>query len=487
MLLQKEHFIKKYSGSKISPQQILDMPERVIQFGTGVLLRGLPDFFIDRANKAGDFNGRIVVVKTTGSDAGSDFHNQNNLYTHIIKGYADGQAVNETIINASVSTVMHAATDWVAILEKSGKAEINILISNTTEQGLVYTDEDLTAEAPKSFPGKLLVYLMKRFEILGDVPESRMIVIPTELLEYNGALLKEILNKHTEKHQVGRAFCDWMEKRVIFCNSLVDRIVPGKPDKEILQSYWEELGYQDELLIVSEPYNLWAIEGGPEIREILTFAKGNEGIKITDNIALYKELKLRLLNAAHTFSAGVALMQNLETVTESMQDSNFEAFISQLTKDISASIALEIDEGVKEKFASAVLDRFRNPNIRHYWKSIIFSYTEKFKIRCIPLMKEYYRKYRKFPESMVQGLAAYFSVSIPAMATSEGYIAEVGNLKIKLNDPFSDKIYHSKISNGDIETINEYIAKYFLENEDQEMIKELQNVCVDFYQQSSKA
>lgn len=487
MLLEKKHFIEKYSDGKTSPAQIFEFPERVLQFGTGVLLRGLPDFFIDRANKTGDFKGRIVVVKTTGSDAGSDFEQQDHLYTHIIKGYADGVAVNETIINGSISQVLHAKADWKAILEKSGIPEINILISNTTEQGLVYVDDDITAQPPQSFPGKLLSYLMKRFELLGDVPQSQVVVIPTELLEYNGDLLKKILKKHIEQHQVDQSFIDWMEKRVVFCNSLVDRIVPGKPDREILQSYWKELGYEDELLIVSEPYNLWAIEGTPEVKEILTFAKANDGIKITDNIAVFKELKLRLLNAAHTFSAGVALTHGLETVTDSMHDADFESFISQLTRDIRASIALQIDEDVKEKFAADVLDRFRNPNIRHYWKSIIFSFTEKFKIRCIPLMKEHYRKFGSFPESMVKGLAAYFMVSIPAMQSEEGFFAEAGNLKIKLNDPFSEKIYNSKISNGDIETINEYIANYFLENEDQEMIKELQNVCVEYYQQTSKA
>lgn len=487
MLLEKKHFIEKYSDGKTSPQEILEYPERILQFGTGVLLRGLPDFFVDHANKTGDFKGRIVVVKTTGSNAGTDFEQQDHLYTHIIKGYADGKAINESIINASISQVLHAKADWETVLEKAGIPEINILISNTTEQGLVYTDDDITAQPPQSFPGKLLAYLMKRFELLGDVLQSEMVIIPTELLEYNGDLLKSILKKHIEKNLVDQSFIDWMEKRVVFCNSLVDRIVPGKPDKEILQSYWKELGYEDELLIVSEPYNLWAIEGTPEVKEILTFAKANEGIKITDNIAVFKELKLRLLNAAHTFSAGVALTHGLETVTESMHDAEFEGFISQLTKDIRASIALQIDEDVKEKFAADVLDRFRNPNIRHYWKSIIFSFTEKFKIRCIPLMKEHYRKFGKFPESMVKGLAAYFMVSIPAMQSDGGFFAEAGNLKIKLNDPFSEKIYNSKISNGDIETINEYIANYFLENEDQEMIKELQNVCVDYYQQTSKA
>jgi hypothetical protein len=35
------------------PDTVFDLPEKVLQFGTGVLLRALPDYFIDKANRAG--------------------------------------------------------------------------------------------------------------------------------------------------------------------------------------------------------------------------------------------------------------------------------------------------------------------------------------------------------------------------------------------------------------------------------------------------
>ena len=54
------------------------LPEKVLQFGTGVLLRGLCDYLIDKANKNGVFNGSIVMVKTTGPDV-SEFQMQDNL------------------------------------------------------------------------------------------------------------------------------------------------------------------------------------------------------------------------------------------------------------------------------------------------------------------------------------------------------------------------------------------------------------------------
>lgn len=487
MILNHHNFIAKYQDLQIAPDKILAFPERVLQFGTGVLLRGLPDYYIDKANKEGHFQGRVVVVKTTGSSAGSEFANQDNLYTHIIKGVANGQLVEEEIINASISRVLHATADWQEVLACARRPEIDILISNTTEQGLVFTQEDFNDETPKSFPGKLLVYLIERYQAIGQQPESALMVIPTELIEHNGDLLKGILAKHMAYHPCPDGFATWLENHIVFCNSLVDRIVPGKPDTAILEAYWTDLAYQDDLLIESEPYNLWAIEGPAGIEEKLGFAQGNEGIKLTDDITVYKELKLRLLNACHTFSAGVALLSSLETVTESMQDAGFEDFITKLTADIRASIAFPIDDQVKIKFAADVLDRFRNPNIRHYWKSIVFSFTEKFKIRCMPLMKEYYKRHGSFPERMVQGLAAYFAVSIPAYQADGSYYSEPGNLKIKLNDPYSEKLYTAKLAGGDIDLIHKYIADYFLENEEELMVTDLQNLCAEFYQQTNKA
>src|SRR3954464_9939563 len=138
------------------------LPEKVLQFGTGVLLRGLPDYYIDKANKAGIFNGRIVVVKSTGNSDTNEFEKQDCLYTHCICGVQKGMQVNYNIVNASISRVLHANSQWEAILACAANPALQIIISNTTEVGIVYTEESIFNVSPASFPGKLLAFLYRR-------------------------------------------------------------------------------------------------------------------------------------------------------------------------------------------------------------------------------------------------------------------------------------------------------------------------------------
>src|SRR4026209_30289 len=85
----------------LPPKNIFELPERVLQFGTGVLLRGLPGYFIDKANREGVFNGRIVVVKSTGSGTVQDFKEQDGLYTICVRGMQGGEIIEENIISSS--------------------------------------------------------------------------------------------------------------------------------------------------------------------------------------------------------------------------------------------------------------------------------------------------------------------------------------------------------------------------------------------------
>ena len=103
MILSKEnlHHIKK--DNVVLPQSnTFNLPEKVLQFGTGVLLRGLPDYFINKANQQGVFNGRVAVVKSTKGDT-SEFDNQDSLYTLCIRGLEDGQLVSENNVSSAIS------------------------------------------------------------------------------------------------------------------------------------------------------------------------------------------------------------------------------------------------------------------------------------------------------------------------------------------------------------------------------------------------
>ncbi|MFZ4477124.1 MAG: altronate oxidoreductase, partial [Saprospiraceae bacterium] len=237
--LNKDIFMQRAA----SGASLLALPERILQFGNGVLLRGLPDYYVDAANKQGIFNGRIVIVKTTPGSI-EDFKKQDFLYTHRIKGFQNGQVVDETHLNASISRVLSAKEQWQDILDCAADPTINIIFSNTTEQGFVYVEENLgEMESPNSFPAKLLACLHHRFQKIGHLENSKICIIPTELVENNGDKLRSFLKNLSKFNGLSADFEAWLDERVVICNSLVDRIVPGKPVPEILECYQNELQF----------------------------------------------------------------------------------------------------------------------------------------------------------------------------------------------------------------------------------------------------
>lgn len=391
-------------------ESLFGLPEKVIQFGTGVLLRGLPDYFIDKANKQGLFNGRIVVVKSTEGGDLDAFDTQDGLYTHCIRGIADGQPVDETVINASISRVISASRDWALVMECATNPDLSVVISNTTEVGIVLVKESIHLDPPSSFPGKLLALLYRRFKHFQGNPKKGMVIIPTELIPDNGKKLESIVLELAHQNGLETAFIDWLEHANCFCSSLVDRIVPGKLPARDQEEMENKLGYTDELMILSEVYRLWAIESDQEqVREILSFGKADDGVVIVPDINVHRELKLRLLNGSHTFACALAFLAGFTTVKEAMDDPGFLSFIRGLMLEeiIPAITNGELSEEQAQQFAARVLDRYRNPYIEHRWISISFQYTGKMALRNVPLILAYHRKYNKVPRNMSFGFAAY--------------------------------------------------------------------------------
>lgn len=253
--------LSRYNLNKINlPEQslpgerIFELPEKVLQFGTGVLLRGLPDYFIDKANRNGIFNGRIVVVKSTDTGSATDFDKQDGLYTVYTKGIENGKEINEQVICSAISRVLSAANDWDAILEVAQSPHLQVVISNTTEVGIKLVKEDISKHPPLSYPGKLLAVLYKRYQAFNGSPDSGLTIIPTELITDNGKKLESIVLELAHLNKLEPAFMDWLESHNRFCNSLVDRIVPGRPDKALNDELEAKSGYTDNLSIIAEPY-----------------------------------------------------------------------------------------------------------------------------------------------------------------------------------------------------------------------------------------
>jgi tagaturonate reductase len=409
MILSQENLNHIYLEGLIKPDTgIFELPEKVLQFGTGVLLRGLPDYFIDKANRQGVFNGRVAVVKST-SGSTSEFDEQNSLYTLCIRGIENGAQVSQNIISSAISRVISANDDWNAILEIAQSTDLQIIVSNTTEVGIQLVNESINQNPPLSFPAKVLAVLYQRFKTLGS-KNSGLVIIATELIPDNGKKLGAIVLELAQFNKLESDFITWLQEENKFCNSLVDRIVPGKPDATTLTEFENELGYTDNLLSMSEPYSLWAIEGDAKVTDLLTFAQVDKGVVIAEDIEIYRELKVRLLNGTHTLSSGIAFLSGINLVKDAMQNEQIKNYVDKvMAKEIAPAIPCQVTKEQTTAFASTVKDRFANPSIAHLWLNITFQYSMKMKIRIMPLLLNHYKLYNNIPENIAFGFAAYLT------------------------------------------------------------------------------
>lgn len=417
------------------PDDVFDLPEKVLQFGTGVLLRGLPDYFIDKANRAGVFNGRVVVVKSTSGGDSVAFEKQDGLYTLCVRGLEDGKQVEENIICSAISRVLSAKDEWAAVLKCAHNPEMQIVISNTTEVGIELVKEDIHQHPPVSFPAKLLAFLYERYKAFDGSSQCGMVIVPTELITDNGKKLESIVFELAHLNGLEENFIEWLEKHNHFCNSLVDRIVPGKPDAAAKQKLENKLGYQDDLITMSEVYRLWAIEGDEKVKSVLSFASVDAGVVITPDITVFKELKLRLLNGTHSLSCGVAFLAGITSVKEAMDDKIVSGFIKNLmTEEIAKAIPYDLPQADAQAFAAKVLDRFRNPSIEHHWINITLNFTQKLEMRVVQVLQRYAELYKSVPENFALGFAAYIVFMNPVKKDGDVYYGTANGKDYPIKD-----------------------------------------------------
>ncbi len=283
----------------------------------------------------------------------------------------------------------------------------------------------ISATPPTSFPGKLLAFLYARFQAFDGSEESGLVIVPTELISDNGTKLESIVIELAHRNGLESTFLDWLESANHFCNSLVDRIVPGKPNADTYKTLTHELGYEDKLLTVSEVFRLWAIEGDEYVKQVLSFHKVDEGVFIEPDINLFRELKLRLLNGTHTLSCGLAYLSGFDNVISAMQNEKISAYISNLMMaELGLAIPYPMDEKTPQRFGMQVLDRFRNPHLNHQWLSITLNYSSKMKMRNVPTLLRYYEVFNCVPEYFSLGFAAYLCFMKPVAKERFVYFGE---------------------------------------------------------------
>jgi len=442
-------------SSKVSkPVSDFDkLPVKVIQFGSGNFLRGFADFFIDKANRQGIFNGRIVVVQSTTQGAKDSFATQDYLYTLLEQGIQEGKPTRQYSIISAIKECLSAQTQWEKVLEYAENPDISVILSNTTEAGVVLDKNDsVSGIPPVSFPAKLTAVLYRRWQKWGnDAPGFT--ILPCELLVDNGSKLRQIVLELAKLHKLSSEFVAWVSDKNAFCNTLVDRIVPGKPAD--LQSIFEQIGYIDDMLTACEFYRLWAIEGSNELLEKVPFLKVDSGIIVRSDITPYRELKLRILNGGHTIAVAFGFLKGFITVDECLEDTETGVFFENVIRnEIAVSLPFETSQTLQ--FANDVLMRFRNPFLHHQLLSICLEYTMKMRMRNIPTFFRYYEKFGKVPVLMCKGFAAYL-VFMHNIREENGKYFGVRNGKKYVIQDSQAAYWVEKIKSFSVDNLNRWV------------------------------
>jgi tagaturonate reductase len=384
-----------------------ELPERVLQFGSGMLLRALCVAAVDSANRAGARAGRIVVVQSTpeGASRGRALSAQDGLFTLVERGLSGGAPLERIGLIGAISRSL--AADDVA-----GNPEIQVIVSNSSEAGF-------RIDAP--FPGRLTDALHARFTHSRDAPP--VFVIPTELVPDNGPRLAAMVHELARKYD--QNFRDWLKARVQFCSSLVDRIVTAPPPEQHT-ALEAQLGYRDALLTVAEPYAFWAIEADPaELRAV--FPVESASVVFAPDITFYRERKLRLLNAVHTATVPLALLAGVRTVREAAGHSLLGPFQKRLLfEEIIPATDVPVDEA--RAFAHQVLERFANPWLEHEYRVIATNQEEKFRIRVFPLLVSRALKRRLGDNASPEGLALATAAHLTYTGTRLESLREVAQI-----------------------------------------------------------
>lgn len=400
-------------NSKTAPKRV--RTERVIQFGEGNFLRAFVDWIIQKVDESTDFDASVVVVQPIAQGMVEKLNEQDCLYHVNLQGLIDGKPVNSLTLIDTISRALNPYQDFDAFLRLAEQPEMRFVISNTTEAGIAFDPACRLSDKPaSSYPGKLVQLLWHRFKTFKGDPAKGFIIMPCELIFLNGHHLRECIDQYVElwREDFGDAyesFKKWTTESCYVCATLVDRIVPGFPRKEI-DSIQEKLGYADNMVVQGEAFHLWVIETAPnlpleQLAKEFPAERAGLNIVLTHNEAPYHERKVTLLNGPHTVLSPVAYLSGIDIVRDACQHPVVGKFIHKVQFDeLMQTLNLPMDE--LQQFAGDVLERFLNPYVDHQVTSIMLNSFPKYQTRDLPGLKTYLERKGELPKGLVLGLAA---------------------------------------------------------------------------------
>ena len=390
-------------------------PERIIQFGEGNFLRCFVDWIVYNMNQKTDFNSSVVVVQPIEKGMVDWLNGQDCLYHVNLQGRLNGEVVNSLTRIDCISRALNPYSQNQAFMALADQPEIRFVISNTTEAGIAFDPSCKLSDAPaSSYPGKLTQLLYRRFQTFKGDKTKGLIIMPCELIFLNGHHLKNFIYQYIElwKDDFGKdylKFKEWFTKYCYVCATLVDRIVPGFPRKDIAKIQ-KQVCYEDNLVVQGEAFHLWVIEK-PENMSIAALKKEFPADKAGLNVLIapsekpYHERKVTLLNGPHTVLSPVAYLSGINIVRDACNHPVVGKYIHKVQfEELMQTLNLPMDE--LKKFAADVLERFNNPYVDHQVTSIMLNSFPKYETRDLPGIKTYLERKGELPKGLVFGLAA---------------------------------------------------------------------------------
>lgn len=392
--------------SRLAQMESPPYPVKVVQFGEGNFLRAFADEMIDIANEKGVFKGCVAIVKPREGSVDA-FRRQGCHYTVILRGVENGRVYENRRVVTSVKGIYSSYEDYQEVLRLARSEDLQVVISNTTEAGIVFDRTELSAACPpRTFPGKLTKFLYERYRHFHGSHRKGLLLLPTELVENNGMELYRCIQSYAKLWGLEQQFLQWLDTSCLFCDTLVDRVVAGFPagEKERLE---EELGYEDPFMTVGEAYGLWVIRCDAPQKAASVFPLHLAGmpLEFTTDYADYRERKVRIANGLHSAAAPVSFLAGLDTVGECLQDRDVSVLLRRLLFcEIIPSLPGNQEE--LKNYAEGILERFSNPAIHHGLSSISLNSVAKWKTRLLPSLKGDCHKNQKLPAALCFSFAA---------------------------------------------------------------------------------
>ena len=383
-------------------------PEKVLQFGEGNFLRAFVNYWFDVSNEKAGWNGKCVLVQPIAPGLAKLINQQEGLYTLYLRGRENGEKVDRKRVISSVSRCLnpYEQADFDAMMAVAVSDDLEYVVSNTTEAGIVYDPACQLSDTPAaSFPGKLTQVLYKRWQ----AGKGGLVILSCELIDNNGKELLKCVNQYVDQWKLEDGFKKYVNEDCTFCSTLVDRIVPGRvKDPAEVAKMEEANGYHDELIDVGEIFGVWNIEGPEWLEEKLPFKKAGVNCPVVPDVTPYKKRKVRILNGAHTGFVLGAYLAGFDIVRDCMQDDVVRGFMNKMLHE-EVIPTLPLDKKDLESFASAVQDRFNNPFVDHELMSISLNSTSKWRARNMPSFLEYIEKTGKLPQCLTASFAMYIA------------------------------------------------------------------------------